>query len=99
MTCTLTETELRERRSAFLDGIRSSVIDVAPLPDGFIYTFPDAPDTLTRLAHLVNLERQCCRFLTFRIVAEPDNGPIRLVISGPPGTREMIAEYFGGGNG
>jgi hypothetical protein len=98
MTCTLTEAELRERRSAILDGIRHSVGDVAALPDGFVYTFPTAPDTLTRLAQLVDLERQCCRFLTFRIVAEPDNGPIRLEITGPPGTREMIAEYFGGSN-
>jgi hypothetical protein len=73
-------------------------MDIAALSDGFIYTFPVAPDTLTRLAHLVDLERQCCRFLTFKIVAESGGGPIRLEITGPPGTREMIAEFFGSDN-
>ncbi len=39
----------------------------------------------------VSAERQCCRFLRFGITVEPDNGPVFLELTGPPGTREFIA--------
>jgi hypothetical protein len=35
-------------------------------------------------------ERTCCSFLRFQIIAEPENGPIILEVTGPPGTRELL---------
>jgi hypothetical protein len=39
----------------------------------------------------VEAERQCCRFLRFAIVVEPDGGPIALQLSGPTGTRAFLS--------
>jgi hypothetical protein len=95
MICTLTEAELSDRRRTVLDSIRDEVIDVAELPNGYMYRFQQDPETLMRLSRLIELERQCCRFLTFEIIAEPIDEPVRLKITGPPGARVLIADFFG----
>jgi hypothetical protein len=48
------------------------------------------------VASVVEAERQCCRFLRFAIQVEPEDGPIYLDLSGPPGTREFLAGVLGG---
>jgi hypothetical protein len=70
IACTLTEPEMRERRRTILDAFRRDVLDVAPLPLGCKYRFEPTSEVLARLVQLIDLERQCCPFLTFRIVVE-----------------------------
>ena len=94
--CTLTEAELRDRRRAILDPMRAAVIRVAELPDGYLYSFRPGPETLAGLRRLIDLERQCCRFLTFKIIAEAGEAPVRLEITGRPEAKPVIAEFFGG---
>jgi hypothetical protein len=48
------------------------------------------------IAHAIDAERRCCRFLRFDLTVEPDAGPVVLDLTGPPGTREFIAALFGG---
>jgi arsenate reductase len=93
--CTLTEAELRERRRTILAPMRAAVIGIEELPDGYIYTLRAGPDTLADLGRLIDLERQCCRFLSFKIVAEAGEAPVRLEITGRPEARPVIAEFFG----
>src|SRR5688500_4543060 len=93
--CTLTESELRERRQTVLDTVREAAIDVVPVPEGYAYRFSARSEVLSHLSRLVDLERQCCRFLTFKIVVEAGEQPIRLEITGPPEARPMIEELFG----
>ncbi len=94
IVCTLTETELRERRRTILDFIREAAINSAPLADGYSYSFNPISDLLARLCNLVDLERQCCQFLTFKIVVEPQQ-PIKLEVTGPPEAGAAIADFFG----
>jgi hypothetical protein len=46
------------------------------------------------LARLVDLERQCCAFLTFRIIVEAGKS-IFLEITGSPEAKPVIADFFG----
>ena len=94
IACTLTESELKERRRTVLSVIRDAAIDVAPMQDGYSYRFRPSSEVLSQLFHLVDLERQCCAFLTFKIVVEPQQ-PIALEVSGPPKAMDMIADLFG----
>src|SRR5438093_671002 len=94
IVCTLTEAQLRERRRTVLDSIRECVIDIAETQDGYSFCFKATSDVLVRLANLVDLERQCCMFLTFKIVVEPQQA-IRLEVTGPPESKAMIAAIFG----
>ena len=95
IACTLTEAEMRERRRAILDRFRGEALAVTPLPLGYGYRFEPSSELLARVVQLVELERQCCPFLTFRITVASDNQPISLEITGPPDAKPLIADFFG----
>jgi hypothetical protein len=92
--CTLTAAELRERRRTILDSIRSKAVEVVPMPDGYSYRFNPSPDIFSKLCSLVEVESQCCRFLTFKLIVAPQQ-PITLEVSGPPEAKAVIADFFG----
>lgn len=91
--CTLTSEQLRERRLKVLEPIRSLVIKTEGLDEGYAYTFQPHDELLIRLAQLVGLERQCCQFLTFKIIANHDS--LRLEVTGPEGAKSTITDFFG----
>jgi hypothetical protein len=97
VACSLTDAEFRERRNTVLQKFRSGVVEVTELDSGYAYHLPANGEWLTELAALVSFERQCCPFLRFSITAEPGNGPIRLEMTGPRGTKEFLAATFSQG--
>ncbi len=95
VACTLTEGELRERRQTILDLVRASALHAAPLALGVACYFRPAPEVLAQLARLVDLERQCCPFLTFRIVVAAGPQPFCLEVTGPPEAKAIVGDFFG----
>ena len=95
IACTLTETEVRERRRTILAAFRGAALDVTTLPLGYAYRFEATSEALSRLVQLVDLERQCCPFLTFKITVASGSQPISVEITGPPEAQPVIAEFFG----
>jgi hypothetical protein len=91
VVCTLSPEALRGRREGLLQHLIRQATTRRELPDGHRLEFAPAGETLAALARVVDAERQCCRFLRFRITVEPDNGPIALEMTGPPGTRDFVA--------
>jgi hypothetical protein len=94
IACSLTSAELQERRSTLLQKVRTAVVEVKELDDGYAYSFPSADEWLYELAGLVDLERQCCPFLRFRITVEKNGGPLLLEMTGPEGTKEFLVSTF-----
>ena len=47
-----------------------------------------------RIAEIVDMERQCCPFLTFKIVVETAQAAMRLEVTGPVEAQKLIADYF-----
>jgi hypothetical protein len=94
IACSLTDTQLQERRRVVLEKVRNAVVETRELEDGYSYQLPAREEWLAELARLVNLERQCCPFLRLSITVEPDNGPIWLELTGPPGTKDFLATTF-----
>ena len=64
------------------------------LPNGYSLRFAAEGDVLAEIARTVDNERKCCRLLRFAVTVEPDNGPITVDLTGPPGTREFLAAMF-----
>jgi hypothetical protein len=95
IACTLQPDELLARREGLLAELRRRVQGLEDRPDGYRLQFAPGDDTLALIANVVEAERQCCRFLRFAIQVEPDDGPIYLDLSGPPGTREFLSAVFG----
>jgi hypothetical protein len=94
IACTLSDSELRKRRETVLQKISSAVSDVKEIENGFSYQFAAGEKVIMELAHLIDLEHQCCPFLKFQLTIEPGEGPIRLELTGPAGTKDFLSEVF-----
>ena len=90
VACTLDPATLKTRREGLLADLLRVASDRRDLPDGLRLQFGASSETLALIARAIDAERRCCRFLTFRLVVEPDEGPIVLEMTGPTGTREFL---------
>ena len=79
------------RTSTLLPGLLSRACEFQDLPEGVRIRFDAATDTLHQIVAVLDAERQCCRFLQFQLPVEPDGGPFWLDVSGPPGTKDFLA--------
>ena len=70
------------------------MLAVQELADGFAYSFMSEGNRFKELADMIDLERQCCPFLQFRVTLAASNGPISLEITGPEGTKDFLLSTF-----
>jgi|SRR5687767_6722100 len=94
VACSLMPEELQERRRGLIARVRSAVSEVTELDGGFRYRFPLVGDVLPELTNLIQLEHQCCPFLTFRLTIEAGTDAVALELTGPEGTKDFLAEIF-----
>jgi hypothetical protein len=94
IACTLTADALRERRQGLPTELLRFAEHREETSEGVRVRFAPSSNTLTLLMRAVDAERQCCRFLRFSITVEPDEGPLFVELTGPPGTREFLAELL-----
>jgi hypothetical protein len=89
IVCTLTPEALAARKAGLLPGLVRQALAVESIADSMRLTF--SPEAVMAIASTIDGERRCCRFLRFEVTLEPDEGPVRLTITGPPGTGEFLA--------
>jgi diadenosine tetraphosphatase ApaH/serine/threonine PP2A family protein phosphatase len=90
VACTLGPAALKARREGLLADLLLRADEHEELADGHRLHFAAADDILGLIASAIDAERQCCRFLRFRVTVEPDEGPILLELTGPEGTRDFL---------
>ena len=90
IACCLTSAELREREATLLAQFRSAVIETEELPDGYAFRFPGDGKWIAIIAKMIVAERECCPFLTFELVAQPNMGPVIVSVTGPAGAKEFL---------
>ena len=94
IACNLTTSELQERRRTVLAKLRDAVVEVKELADGYSYSFASEGNRFEELADMIDLERQCCPFLQFRVNVAAGSGPLTLEITGPEGTKDFLLSTF-----
>jgi len=94
IACRLSDPELVERRRQVLALLLSQVEELRTTSEGVDLRFDAAAGVVADLGSFIEAERECCRFLDFRLQVARDGGPIWLRLSGPPGTREFLQELF-----
>jgi hypothetical protein len=94
IVCALTPAALHARRENLLGVLTARATERVELPDGLRLRFAAGADLLALVARVIEAERECCRFLRFVLVVEPDEGPFTLDLTGPAGTREFVAALF-----
>ncbi|HEV2751250.1 MAG TPA: hypothetical protein VGV12_12075 [Gemmatimonadales bacterium] len=90
IACRLTPFELFARSDTLLPGVIARAEQSELLPDGARWRFTPSSELLLALAVMIDAERRCCPFLRFQVLAEADNGPVWLEVTGPEGTREFL---------
>jgi hypothetical protein len=90
IACTLPENEKAERRDQIDTNISSAVESIIELEDGYEFRFSKGDGVMQNIFQFVEQERRCCRFLTFELIFEPDEGPVTLRLRGPEGAKEFI---------
>jgi Domain of unknown function (DUF2703) len=92
--CTLSA-ESRAARKELLKDLVGNVAERRDLANGVALRFKPEPGVVSRLARAIDLERDCCQFLTFGLRVEENDGPVWLEITGPASAKTKIHEYFG----
>jgi len=94
--CSLSDAEKREREATLLTRFKSAVVAVEELGDGYSFRLSGSSEWLALVAELLIAERECCPFLTFQLIAEPQMGAVTVRITGPEGTKEFMKATFVG---
>ena len=91
VACTLGPAALKARREGLLADLVRRADRHEELASGHRFAFGASDEVLGLIARAIDAERQCCRFLRFRLTVEPDEGPILLELTGPEGTRDFLS--------
>ncbi len=90
----MSESDLDKRRSGVFKKILDDVTGVEELKNGYRYGFPAYDAILKDLVEVINFERKCCPFLSFRLIAKSGESKFWLELTGPEGTKESIVSLL-----
>ena len=95
IACTLLEAERQQRRTQLLDRVFAGVLESRPLVNGYALRFASEAVVLADLMQLIQLERECCAFLKFRLTVDAGHGAVWLELTGPAGTMAFLESTLG----
>ena len=90
IACALTTAEFRDREAMLFAQFKSAVVETEELQDGYAFRLPGDGESISLSANLIMAERECCPFLVFGLVAQPNKGPVIVRATGPIGTKEFL---------
>ena len=94
VACSLDPAARHARREGLLAELVARATAHEQLHDGLRLQFEADGETLALIARTIDAERQCCRFLEFRVTVAQDEGPMVLELTGPTGTREFLDDLI-----
>ena len=90
LACGLTGPEKTGRLRELARMLSQCIGDVRELENGYEVTVPGTDTWLAAVTEFIARERECCPFLAFALVLEPQRGPLILRIQGPSGVKEFL---------
>ena len=86
--------EQRKRQQELGKILRSSVLGIQELPDGFEFEFPYDPANYQALTEFTPFERACCPFFDINFRLEREGGKIWWGLTGREGVKQFIRAEF-----
>ena len=93
IVCSLDSAGLGRRLETLRAALFARAEELIAHDNGIRLRFEPGGNMLETIAGVIDAERLCCRFLRFQLTVDPDEGPIWLEMSGPPGTSEFLASW------
>ncbi len=94
IACTLTPSELDDRKEWLLLGLLAKAVSRKAVPGGVRWRFDAGDGIVPQVAAVIEAERRCCRFLDFRLEVEAGDGPVWFEVTGPEGTAEFLSSLL-----
>ncbi len=94
VACRLSDSELRKREATLIARFKSTVIATRELPNGYAFCAPADKKSIAIAAELIVAERECCPFLTFELIAQPNMESVSVRITGPAGAKDFLEATF-----
>jgi len=91
IACTLAPAEVAAMHDGLLPGLLSKASARERIPGGFRLRFNPQVNLVKEAGACIDAEHRCCRFLRFRLVVEPGDGPVWLEVTGPEGTEDFLS--------
>ena len=88
-------TEQRQRQQELGKTLRSSLLGVQELPDGYEFEFAPDRANYKALAEFTPMEHACCPFFDISIRLERENGKLWWRLTGREGVKPFIRAEFG----
>lgn len=95
VACSLTAIELSDRKASLLAQFESRAFETKELQEGYAFRLPGDGKSIELIAELIVAERECCPFLAFELIAEPNLGPVTVRVTGATGTKEFLRTILG----
>jgi hypothetical protein len=94
--CNLKAFQPQERAEwrGLLDRMKSAVVTLRELNNGYAFRIDPARMPLKELAAWVDLERKCCPFFDFQIDLHGEDGTLWISLQGREGVKEFIDQDF-----
>ena len=70
--------------------LRSLRKSVQELENGYAFEFPGNDEVYQLVSEWAIQERRCCPFFDISLRLEPEGGPLWLILTGRPGTKDFI---------
>ncbi len=94
ITYPFTREAAEELREPLLSVVLDLIKAVQETEEGYALVFGRVPQAVQPAAQLMQVERVMNPFMRMSLVVESNEGPIKLEMSGPTGTKEFLyAEY------
>jgi hypothetical protein len=93
VVCSLTQPELGERLAETNEFFKNCA-QVVELAEGYAFRFDNPAESLNQILEFIKNERECCQFLRFELVFEPQLGPLWLQLQGSQDAKDFIQATF-----
>ena len=91
----LTPEAARELREPVLAVILDAIKSVIEGEDGFTLNFGRESRIIKSVSQMIEIERAVNPFLRMTLVVESNQGPVKLELTGPTGTKDFLISEFG----
>lgn len=71
-----------------------AIQSVHEVENGYVFSFPNKTDLISKATQFILNERLCCPFLIFNLQVNASHEPISLSLTGPAGTQEFLRLEF-----
>ena len=91
----LSQETAQELREPVLAVVLDSIKSVIENEDGFVLNFGRESSVIRSVSQMIEIERVINPFLRLALVVESNQGPIKLEVTGPTGTKDFLNTEFG----